>query len=91
MLPCSCRCAFPGLCTARRELVAAHASLLCPVCARMHAVARQHVIRMLVGLHVHRIVVVDFTGQAQSVVSIRDVLAALVEEPAGYFGSFFDD
>jgi hypothetical protein len=51
----------------------------------------QHVIRMLAGLHVHRIVVTGYDGKPLAVVSITDVLAALVQEPAGYFGTFFDD
>ena len=50
----------------------------------------QHVIRMLVGLRVHRIVVTSYSGLPISVVAIRDVLTALVQEPAGYFGSYFD-
>ena len=63
-----------------------------PRCARPPPCPHlQHVVRMLVGLHVHRIVVTGYDGKPLSVVSITDVLAALVQEPAGYFGTFFDD
>ena len=51
----------------------------------------QHVIQMLVGLHIHRVIVTNFSGATISVIAIRDVLAVLAEEPKGYFGTFFDD
>ncbi len=47
----------------------------------------QHVIRVLNGMHIHRVVVTDFSGVPTSVVSLRDVLSVLVAEPADYFGS----
>ena len=46
-----------------------------------------YVITVLEQMHIHRVVVVNEHKQPISIVSVGDVLAVLVEEPEGYFGT----
>jgi predicted transcriptional regulator len=62
-----------------------------PIFAVMMDTTLGHVVRVLESLHVHRVVVTDHRGVAVGIVSLSDVLAELVYEPEGYFGTYFDD
>ncbi|CAI0446432.1 unnamed protein product [Linum tenue] len=39
---------------------------------------------------IHRLYVVDDSGNLEGVITLRDVISRLVHEPRGYFGDFFD-
>ncbi|CAI0548139.1 unnamed protein product [Linum tenue] len=39
---------------------------------------------------IHRLYVVDESGNLEGVITLRDVISRLVHEPRGYFGDFFD-
>lgn len=39
---------------------------------------------------IHRIYVVDDNGNAEGVITLRDIISKLVHEPRNYFGDFFD-
>ncbi|KAJ8772295.1 hypothetical protein K2173_027472 [Erythroxylum novogranatense] len=39
---------------------------------------------------IHRVYVVDNAGNLEGVVTLRDIISRLVNEPRGYFGDFFD-
>lgn len=39
---------------------------------------------------VHRIYVVDDNQDLIGVITLRDIISTFVEEPVGYFGTFFD-
>lgn len=50
----------------------------------------KEVITKLDSLKIHRIYVVDDTGNLEGIVTLRDIISKLVHEPRGYFGDFFD-
>ncbi len=50
----------------------------------------EEVVRKLVASHVHRAFVVDAQQRPIGVVSLCDIIAAVVSEPPGYFGDFFE-
>ncbi|XP_051115733.1 SNF1-related protein kinase regulatory subunit gamma-1 [Andrographis paniculata] len=47
-------------------------------------------IAKLDSMKIHRIYVVDESGNLEGVVTLRDIISKLVHEPRGYFGDFFD-
>lgn len=48
------------------------------------------VIVKLDSMEIHRIYVVDESGNLEGVITLRDIISKLVHEPRGYFGDFFD-
>lgn len=48
------------------------------------------VIMKLDSMNIHRIYVVDYLGNLEGVITLRDIISKLVHEPRGYFGDFFD-
>ncbi|KAL2465469.1 SNF1-related protein kinase regulatory subunit gamma-1 [Abeliophyllum distichum] len=50
----------------------------------------KEVIVKLDSMKIHRIYVVDETGDLEGVITLRDIISKLVHEPRGYFGDFFD-
>ncbi|KAL8457679.1 hypothetical protein ACS0TY_035520 [Phlomoides rotata] len=50
----------------------------------------KQVITKLDSMKIHRIYVVDETGNLEGVITLRDIISKLVHEPRGYFGDFFD-
>ncbi|KAL3631707.1 SNF1-related protein kinase regulatory subunit gamma-1 [Castilleja foliolosa] len=50
----------------------------------------KQVIMKLDSMKIHRIYVVDETGDLEGVLTLRDIISKLVHEPRGYFGDFFD-
>ncbi|KAL0342315.1 UNVERIFIED_CONTAM: SNF1-related protein kinase regulatory subunit gamma-1 [Sesamum calycinum] len=50
----------------------------------------KEVIMKLDSVKIHRIYVVDETGNLEGVITLRDIISKLVHEPRGYFGDFFD-
>ncbi|GFP98305.1 snf1-related protein kinase regulatory subunit gamma-1 [Phtheirospermum japonicum] len=50
----------------------------------------KQVILKLDSMKIHRIYVVDETGNLEGVLTLRDIISKLVHEPRGYFGDFFD-
>ncbi|KAK6123715.1 hypothetical protein DH2020_042550 [Rehmannia glutinosa] len=50
----------------------------------------KQVIMKLDSMKIHRIYVVDETGNLEGVITLRDIISKLVHEPRGYFGDFFD-
>lgn len=45
---------------------------------------------MLDAEKIHRLYVVDDSGNLEGLITLRDIIARLVYEPPGYFGDFFD-
>jgi len=39
---------------------------------------------------IHRVYVVDDNGDLEGLITLRDIISKLVQEPRGYFGDFFD-
>ncbi|GFP90038.1 snf1-related protein kinase regulatory subunit gamma-1 [Phtheirospermum japonicum] len=50
----------------------------------------KQVILKLDSMKIHHIYVVDETGNLEGVLTLRDIISKLVQEPRGYFGDFFD-
>ncbi|GFP87630.1 snf1-related protein kinase regulatory subunit gamma-1 [Phtheirospermum japonicum] len=50
----------------------------------------KQVILKLDSMKIHRIYVVDEIGNLEEVLTLRDIISKLVQEPRGYFGDFFD-
>ncbi|XP_020548307.1 SNF1-related protein kinase regulatory subunit gamma-1 [Sesamum indicum] len=50
----------------------------------------KEVIMKLDSMKIHRIYVVNETGNLEGVITLRDIISKLVHEPRGYFGDFFD-
>ncbi|GAA0154855.1 kinase modulator [Lithospermum erythrorhizon] len=50
----------------------------------------KEVVGKLDSAKIHRIYVVDDLGKLEGVVTLRDIISKLVDEPRGYFGDFFD-
>lgn len=48
------------------------------------------VIQSLDSKKIHRIYVVDSDGNLEGVITLRDIISKLVNEPRNYFGDFFD-
>ncbi|CAL9247162.1 CBS domain [Arabidopsis thaliana x Arabidopsis arenosa] len=57
-------------------------------CTKNHTL--KELILMLDAEKIHRIYVVDDSGNLEGLITLRDIIARLVHEPSGYFGDFFD-
>jgi CBS domain-containing protein len=57
-------------------------------CKRDDAI--KDIILKLDSVKIHRIYVVDDKGNAEGVITLRDIISKLVHEPRHYFGDFFD-
>lgn len=57
-------------------------------CTKNHTL--KELILMLDAEKIHRIYVVDDSGNLEGLITLRDIIARLVHEPSNYFGDFFD-
>ncbi|KAJ4835216.1 SNF1- protein kinase regulatory subunit gamma-1 [Turnera subulata] len=57
-------------------------------CTRDHTT--KELIQMLDAGKIQRIYVVDDAGNLEGVITLRDIISRLANEPRGYFGDFFD-
>lgn len=80
--------------TAVRKYMEEHHHEDSPLLSGMVMCSRNHTIKELIHLldskKIHRIYVVDFNGNLEGVITLRDIISRLVHEPPGYFGDFFD-
>ncbi|KAL9438987.1 hypothetical protein AB3S75_024615 [Citrus x aurantiifolia] len=80
--------------TAVRKYMEEHHHEDSPLLSGMVTCSRNHTIKELIHLldskKIHRIYVVDFNGNLEGVITLRDIISRLVHEPPGYFGDFFD-
>lgn len=57
-------------------------------CTKDHSI--KELIQLLDSKKIHRIYVEDGKGNLEGVITLRDIISRLVDEPRGYFGDFFD-
>lgn len=80
--------------TAVRKYMEEHHHEDSPLLSGMVTCNRDHTIKELIHLldskKIHRIYVVDYNGNLEGVITLRDIISRLVHEPRGYFGDFFD-
>ncbi|KAF3530592.1 hypothetical protein DY000_02040292 [Brassica cretica] len=77
-----------------REHLEKHGDTSAPILSGVIACTKNHTLKELILMldaeKIHRMYVVDDSGNLEGLITLRDIIARLVHEPPGYFGDFFD-